>query len=120
GGGGGGGGGPAGPALPPLLEPSAGNRSSLTKPSCRAQPQVCTTVSWTGLAALIEKVVVSWVVGELPLQSAGANGMLVPSACLQSIAKSNTPRPRAFSRSRQAGCGPCGGGRLGASPAHRA
>ena len=96
------------PALPPPLlpPPCAGDCISRTEPSRIEQPQSCTIVSCTGLAALIAKLVVSCVVGELPVQSAGANGMFVPSGFLQSIEKSNTPRPRAFIRKRQAGCVP--------------
>ena len=95
------------PALPPpSLLLLAGDRSSWTEPSRIVQPQGCTIVSSTGVAALIVKLVVSCVVGELPLHSVGANGMFVPSGFLQSIVKSNTPRPRAFIRNRQAGCVP--------------
>src|SRR5436309_3033562 len=70
------------PALPPPALLLAGERSSWTEPARNVQPQGWTIVSCTGVAALIVKLVVSSVVGELPLHSAGANGMFAPSAFL--------------------------------------
>ena len=84
--------------------------SSWTTPATRTHCQGCTTPTRMSGVELTVKLVVSSVV-ESESQARGCNGMVAPSAVLQSRKKSNTPRPRPFTSRRQLGWLPSPGPR---------
>jgi len=93
-----------------VVEPPPSDFSSRTTPPVLEHCQGCTVFTrMTGVEFTVKLVDRS--VMEPSPQESGGKGIVAPSGVLQSIEKSNTPRPRAFTSRRQPGWLPSAGPR---------